>query len=58
MADKKKRDEKLLKKLKSFERSDAEMRHIHMDDVLLNELDKLGYTESVKYFNSVDKWYA
>lgn len=37
---------------------DKEMDHYYADQILLEILEKLGFTETVKAFNELDKWYA
>ncbi len=39
-------------------KGDSEMMHIAADDLLCNVLESLGYSEGVKVFDSLNKWYA
>lgn len=37
---------------------DIEMQHWHMDQLMLELLDALGYSEGVDIFMNTSKWYA
>ena len=37
---------------------DIEAAHIKADDLLCNQLSELGYTEGIKIFQSMKKYYA
>lgn len=39
-------------------REDIEAAHIEADDLLCNQLSELGYTEGIKIFQSMEKYYA
>lgn len=39
-------------------REDIETAHITADDLLCNQLSELGYTEGIKIFQSMEKYYA
>ena len=47
-----------LKKAATQNDGDTEYIHAVMDDVLCEELKKLGYAKSVEFFKKVPKWYA
>lgn len=38
--------------------SGTEGKHMDMDDLMLDTLEKLGFGEGVKTFIQTDKWYA
>lgn len=38
--------------------SDYEYSHIEADDILCEILQKLGYSDIVREFNNLGKWYA
>ena len=38
--------------------ADIEAAHGKADDILCEVLDKLGYTEIVDLYNSIEKWYG
>ena len=38
--------------------ADIEAAHGKADDILCGVLDKLGYTEIVDLYNSIEKWYG
>lgn len=40
------------------EEEDVEEAHRHMDDLMCNLLNLLGYNEGVAIFNQTYKWYA
>ena len=37
---------------------DEEVEHISMDNIMLELLEELGYSEAVAIFNDTPKWYA
>lgn len=37
---------------------DFEMDHINADDILIDLLRQLGFTETIKAYERVTKWYA
>lgn len=50
---------KILAKMKDLEHDrDIEMAHIRADELLVEVLNKLGYTELTDAWNNVGKWYA
>ena len=40
------------------EENDQEVRHIMADSALCHALEDLGYSEAIKIFDDMDKWYA
>lgn len=53
-------NEKYLNKMKQWEFNDydTEESHAKADCILCELLEELGYTELVKMYNNVPKWYA
>lgn len=38
--------------------SDTEVAHLSADQILCNILEELGYSDVVKEYNKIEKWYA
>lgn len=53
-------NEKYLNRMKQWEFNDydKEESHVEADCILCELLEELGYTELVKMYNNVPKWYA
>lgn len=52
-------EEKALEKLKRAQaHDDPELAHVLADDVLCELLSNLGYSDVVKEFKKVERWYA
>lgn len=54
-------DEELLYKLiiaNDFIYSGNESGHFNMDEIICDELEKIGYKKSVKFYNKCEKWYS
>ena len=55
----KKLNEKYLKQMNELKNNDDyESSHVTADDILCELLDELGYTDLIKVFNELPKWYA
>lgn len=44
--------------VKLRDNNDTEIAHIAADNILCEILEKLGYTDIVKEYSKIDKWYA
>ncbi len=51
-------DKELTIKLRGLGRDDIEESHVEADKLLCEILIDLGYTESVKVYKAIPKWYA
>ena len=52
-------DKELTDKLQVLVNSDdQEESHVEADDILCAALIELGYTESVRVYRTIDKWFA
>ena len=51
-------DKEFTIKLRGLDRDDIERAHVEADKLLCEILINLGYTESVKVYKSMRKWYA
>jgi len=38
--------------------SDEEERHVKMDDLMVEVLNRLGYEEGTRIFENTEKWYS
>ena len=51
--------EEIKAKLKELQQSDdVELSHYEADQIICNLLNDLGYTDVVKEYNKISKWYA